>query len=902
MTCWTCFNKKNSSQIVMKNNDLSKIYKNLEIKILIRDLGLSSSVERNKAIKSLVDIGEDAFEPVLNASRMNDSVIRRKTCDFFGLFGDSRGVEPLILLLEDKDRYVRRRAANALIKIGDERAVLPLKKALNDSEIKVRSRAAEALSNIGDIKSLDARRKANQNLTKIPVETAIGKIKKTERRKLHPVKLYPATTEAKNETREKINHNKNHHSSISSGINYKNNVIKGLIRDLGSSSSSERNRAVRSLVDIGEPAFEPVLNASRMNDSVIRRKTCDFFGLFGDSRGVEPLILLLEDKDGYVRRRAANALIKIGDERAVLPLIKALNDSEIKVRSRAAEALSNIGDERAVLPLKNYDIGSLIRDLGSSSSSERNRAVRSLVDIGEDAFEPVLNASRMNDSVIRRKTCDFFGLFGDSRGVEPLILLLEDKDGYVRRRAANALIKIGDERAVLPLIKALNDSEIKVRSRAAEALSNIGDERAVLPLKNYDIGSLIRDLGSSSSSERNRAVRSLVDIGEDAFEPVLNASRMNDSVIRRKTCDFFGLFGDSRGVEPLILLLEDKDGYVRRRAANALIKIGDERAVLPLKKALNDSEIKVRSRAAEALSNIGDIKSLDARRKANQNLTKIPVETAIGKIKKTERRKLHPVKSHPNKNEAKREIHHNEKVSYAAAEAVNKAEKQIPKIGTVTEKEDLKIDPPNHTITIQNRPAYHKISNKELNSPKYGSSEDKLKLENINGDLRVYHLGDYLPKNRYPDQDTFSKNILDFKNGNEKVALDFADKIKDLIKNKNLKFDVIIPIPSSKAHRIGNGSKLLTKKLANQLNCENGTNMLERVENLISAHLVEANERPTTDNHYNSIKCDKRVKGKRILLFDDIFTQGNTSQACSKKLFENGASNVILIVLGKTKY
>jgi len=125
--------------------------------------------------------------------------------------------------------------------------------------------------------------------------------------------------------------------------------IENLIKDFTNLSSFNRNEAVSKLLIIGEPAFKSVLKVSESYISINRRKACDFFGLFGDPRGVKRLIELLSDSDRYVRLRAAHALILIGDERAVDALEIALHDSEYKVRSHAAEALEKIRKEAPIL-------------------------------------------------------------------------------------------------------------------------------------------------------------------------------------------------------------------------------------------------------------------------------------------------------------------------------------------------------------------------------------------------------------------------------------------------------------------------------------------------------------------------------------------------------------------------
>lgn len=58
------------------------------------------------------------------------------------------------------------------------------------------------------------------------------------------------------------------------------------------------------------------------------------------------------------------------------------------------------------------------------------------------------------------------------------------------------------------------------------------------------------------------------------------------------------------------------------------------------------------------------------------------------------------------------------------------------------------------------------------------------------------------------------------------------------------------------------------------------------------------------EKHLGSIKVgDKKlIKGKRILLIDDVATTGNSIQACKSILKSAGAGNVIMLVLGQTVF
>ena len=44
---------------------------------------------------------------------------------------------------------------------------------------------------------------------------------------------------------------------------------------------------------------------------------------------------------------------------------------------------------------------------------------------------------------------------------------------------------------------------------------------------------------------------------------------------------------------------------------------------------------------------------------------------------------------------------------------------------------------------------------------------------------------------------------------------------------------------------------------------------------------------------------EQKIKDKRIILFDDIYTTGATANECAKMLKENGAKEVLVFTLAK---
>ena len=108
---------------------------------------------------------------------------------------------------------------------------------------------------------------------------------------------------------------------------------------------------------------------------------------------------------------------------------------------------------------------------------------------------------------------------------------------------------------------------------------------------------------------------------------------------------------------------------------------------------------------------------------------------------------------------------------------------------------------------------------------------------------------------------------------------------------------MIIPIPSSSKDRVSDGSARLAKNISKSLGIEDGTGWLKRIKKVPKSHI--AGSRPL-EQHLDSISCSDNITNKKVLLFDDIYTHGNTSKSCMLLMEEKGMAKGTLITLGKT--
>lgn len=115
--------------------------------------------------------------------------------------------------------------------------------------------------------------------------------------------------------------------------------------------------------------------------------------------------------------------------------------------------------------------------------------------------------------------------------------------------------------------------------------------------------------------------------------------------------------------------------------------------------------------------------------------------------------------------------------------------------------------------------------------------------------------------------------------------------------------DIILPVPmfSRKLKERGfNQAEVLAYEVSGQLKIAHDFSILKK-----NYHTADMTGLSKTERHDNllgvfSVKDNKRILGKNILLIDDIFTTGFTVSFCSETLNNAGAKGVFVLVLGSS--
>jgi ComF family protein len=110
--------------------------------------------------------------------------------------------------------------------------------------------------------------------------------------------------------------------------------------------------------------------------------------------------------------------------------------------------------------------------------------------------------------------------------------------------------------------------------------------------------------------------------------------------------------------------------------------------------------------------------------------------------------------------------------------------------------------------------------------------------------------------------------------------------------------DIVVPVPASPGslkQRGFNQTEVLARQVSKELKIKMDATSLYRIKETPSQRELTREEREKNLLFAFEVRNNKHIKGKNILLLDDVYTTGSTSRECTRVLLGAGASRVSVI-------
>ena len=113
--------------------------------------------------------------------------------------------------------------------------------------------------------------------------------------------------------------------------------------------------------------------------------------------------------------------------------------------------------------------------------------------------------------------------------------------------------------------------------------------------------------------------------------------------------------------------------------------------------------------------------------------------------------------------------------------------------------------------------------------------------------------------------------------------------------------DYIIPVPMHKwkrLFRLYNQAQILASEIGKELGVKMLPDVLMKTKHTKSQTGLSKKQRQ--ENLKGSIAVEGSIKGKKIILVDDVMTTGSTVDLCAAKLKKAGAKEVVVVCIART--
>jgi len=278
-------------------------------------------------------------------------------------------------------------------------------------------------------------------------------------------------------------------------------------RHIGPRHIRFQNSALECLSEIGQPAIPALSEALQDHDKDVRIVTANALGTIRHSDACDALIRALQDEHVNVRYAAVEALSRIPSQKSVIPLTQILEYDEDWLKLPAIAALGNIGDYRATPYLMKI----------SEHPLYMQTVIEALGNIGDERGIPaIIQALNSTDKEIRKTA---------TLSMESMARKLDKRHTIIQQPSTyRTLFRTAcTEQIMLHLVELIDDQDFNLVLAAIKLLGWSGrKDSAYALLEKLDHEQLLEAV-----------VSALIEIGEEAIQPLSNAYDVSRSLERK---------------------------------------------------------------------------------------------------------------------------------------------------------------------------------------------------------------------------------------------------------------------------------------------------------------------------------------------------------------------------------
>jgi HEAT repeat protein len=408
-----------------------------DIKGLIKALHHPDPKIDQSAAGALAQIGEPVLDSVIAATQDPYINVRIYTSWILGQIRSPRGLGPLVARLSDPVKNVRLSAIQSLGAFGDGRATKALLTALKSVDGDVRQCARDALDKIGKVREMDPLIAVLQDSDKGVrhyAVVALGQLRNNYAMEALIAAVRDSDSDVRKAAVEALGKLDEYHAVKSLITAFRAAIING-----GENDEPVRQLVAKTLIGIGSPAVEPLIEELKHQDWHVNRTAADVLGQ-----------IAVHLEDAALCTSIIEALIAIIKEKGTIGYLRLAVLEALDVVFKAADWKPSQDEIGAAywMAKKEWD---------------------KCVTIGAPAVDVLIPALKDSDKDVRLAVVSALGEIKDARAAEPLVNVLFDSDNDVRKAAALALEEFGVP-AVDPLIATLTYSSSEAARTAARIL------------------------------------------------------------------------------------------------------------------------------------------------------------------------------------------------------------------------------------------------------------------------------------------------------------------------------------------------------------------------------------------------------------------------------------------------